>query len=286
MNHAFVYIFQNLTHTIQSFERPHTHASPLLNNSQVAADHFYTSALSTAAFLASQRPNGTAYVIGEPGLTSALYDAGYSMNDVNPDFVVCGETRNYNYEKIEHAVHLVLRGARLIGTNVDLVDRMHNSFVPACGYVMLSCAALAVLVLRIFFPFVHWRSFIPHYKCHISSHLSHDCHNFAIFCFFSKCYFAIDFLSLPPSSLIKPIALATGRDPYFCGKPNPLMMRAAIQKLGVQREDSIIIGDRMDTDVLAGVQSGMMRFSLFSKKKIFYYFYLRLCFLFKYFFGW
>ena len=100
----------------------------------MAADHFYTSALSTAAFLASQRPNGTAYVIGEPGLTSALYDAGYSMNDVNPDFVVCGETRNYNYEKIEHAVHLVLRGARLIGTNVDLVDRMHNSFVPACGY--------------------------------------------------------------------------------------------------------------------------------------------------------
>ena len=153
--------------------------------------HFYTSALSTAAFLASQKPNGTCYVIGEPGLTAALYDAGYAMNDTNPDYVVVGETRNYNYEKIEQAVHLVLKGARLIGTNCDLRDRMHESFVPACG------------------------------------------------------------------SLIKPIEMSTGREAFYCGKPNPLMMRAAIQKLGVQREDAMIIGDRMDTDILAGVQSGI-----------------------------
>jgi NagD protein len=81
----------------------------------------------------SCRPNGTCYVIGEPGLTAALYDAGFAMNDVNPDYVVCGETRNYTFEKIEHAVHLVLKGARLIGTNCDIKDKMHDSFVPACG---------------------------------------------------------------------------------------------------------------------------------------------------------
>lgn len=155
----------------------------------VTPDHFYTSALSTAAFLASQKPNGTAYIIGEPGLAAALYDVGYAMNDTNPDYVVVGETRNFNYEKIEHAVHLVLKGARLIGTNCDVKDRMNESFVPACG------------------------------------------------------------------SLIKPVELASGREPYYCGKPNPLIMRAAIKKLGVQREQAVIIGDRMDTDILAGVGS-------------------------------
>ncbi len=102
----------------------------------VGEHHFYTSALATASYLAKCiRPgnSGSAYVIGEPGLTSALYDAGLSMNDTDPDFVVVGETRNYNYEKLEHAVDLVRAGARLIGTNQDVRDRKGDSFVPACG---------------------------------------------------------------------------------------------------------------------------------------------------------
>jgi len=156
---------------------------------QVSADHFYTSALATARFLAKQKPNGSAYVIGEPGLTSALYEAGFSMNDSNPDYVVVGETRNYSYDKLETAVDLLRRGARLIGTNCDLTDRMDDSFIPACG------------------------------------------------------------------SLIKPLELASGRAAYFVGKPNPLIMRAALTKLGIRREDAVIIGDRMDTDILAGVES-------------------------------
>ncbi len=103
---------------------------------EVGQEHFYTSALATAAFLAKQKPNGSAYVIGEPGLTSALYDVGYSMNDSNPDYVVVGETRNYNYSNIEQAVALVRKGARLIGTNCDITDRSLDSFVPACGSLM------------------------------------------------------------------------------------------------------------------------------------------------------
>jgi len=156
---------------------------------KVSADHFYTSALATARFLSQQKPNGSAFVIGEPGLTSALYDVGYSMNDTTPDYVVVGETRNYNYEKVETAVHLLRRGARLIGTNCDLTDRMEDSFIPACG------------------------------------------------------------------SLIKPLELASGKNAYFVGKPNPLIMRAALTKLNIRREEAVIIGDRMDTDILAGLQS-------------------------------
>ena len=102
----------------------------------VGAEHFYTSALATAAFLAKQRPNGSAYVIGEPGLITALYDAGFSMNDTNPDYVVVGETKNYNYGMLETAVALVRKGARLIGTNCDIADRSADSFVPACGSLM------------------------------------------------------------------------------------------------------------------------------------------------------
>jgi len=156
---------------------------------QVTADHFYTSALATARFLSNQRPNGSAYVIGEPGLFSALYEVGYSMNDTNPDYVVVGETRNYNYNMMETAVHLLRKGARLIGTNCDVVDRMDDSFVPACG------------------------------------------------------------------SLTKPLEMASGKEAYFIGKPNPLIMRAALTKLGIRREEAVIIGDRMDTDILAGIQS-------------------------------
>jgi NagD protein len=156
---------------------------------QVDEVNFYTSALATAEFLARQCPGGSAFVIGEAGLTNALYDAGFSMNDTNPDYVVVGETRNYNYERLERAVHLVRNGAKLIGTNPDLTDPTENGVVPATG------------------------------------------------------------------ALIAPIELATGSKAYFVGKPNPLMMRHALKRLGCRREETAIVGDRMDTDIIAGIES-------------------------------
>ncbi|MDP2790948.1 MAG: HAD-IIA family hydrolase [Rectinemataceae bacterium] len=158
---------------------------------EVDASHFYTSALATAAFLASQRPHGSAYAIGEPGLINAMYEAGYTMNNVNPDYVVVGEARSYNLDTIEKAVSLVFGGARLIGTNPDLTGPTEKGIMPACG------------------------------------------------------------------ALLAPIELATGRKAYFVGKPNPLMMRHAIKKLGVTREETAIVGDRMDTDIVAGIESDM-----------------------------
>jgi len=155
----------------------------------VGEDHFYTSALATASFLATQCPGGSAYVIGEPGLVNALYEAGFAMNDYNPDYVVFGETRSISYEKIEHAVKLVQNGAKLIGTNPDLTGPTDHGIVPACR------------------------------------------------------------------ALIAPIALTTGCQPYFVGKPNPLMMRHALKKLGCSRRDAALIGDRMDTDIIAGIES-------------------------------
>ena len=155
----------------------------------VGEDVFYTSALATASFLSSQLPNGSAYVIGESGLINALYNVGFSMNDVNPDYVVVGDARDYSYEKIEHAVHLVLHGARLIGTNPDLTGPREHGIVPAT------------------------------------------------------------------KALIAPIELATGKQAYFVGKPNPLMMKHALKKIQCPREESVIIGDRMDTDVLAGIEA-------------------------------
>jgi NagD protein len=158
---------------------------------QVNASHFYTSALATASFLVSQRPNGSAYVIGEAGLINALYDAGFSMNEVNPDYVVVGETRAYSYEKIERAINLVRGGAKLIGTNPDLTDSMGADIAPATG------------------------------------------------------------------SLIAPIELATGIKAYFLGKPNPLMMRHARKILECSRAETAIVGDRMETDILAGIHAGI-----------------------------
>ncbi len=157
----------------------------------VSEDHFYTSALSTAAFLKAQCPGGSAYVIGEPGLVGALYDAGFTMNDVNPDYVVLGETRTYSYDKIEKAVSLVLKGAKLIGTNSDLTGPIENGIAPATR------------------------------------------------------------------ALMAPIALATGRTAYYLGKPNPLMMKRGLHLLGVTPEESAVIGDRMDTDIISGIESGI-----------------------------
>ena len=155
----------------------------------VSEDHFYTSALATASFLKSQCPGGSVYVIGEPGLVNALYEAGFSFNDVNPDYVVFGETRSLNYERIEIAVKLVQNGAKLIGTNSDLTCPTERGIIPACR------------------------------------------------------------------ALVSPIELTTGKSAYFVGKPNPLMMRHGLKKLACRREDACIIGDRMDTDIIAGIES-------------------------------
>jgi NagD protein len=155
----------------------------------VESGHFYTSALATASFLASQRPGGSVYVIGEGGLIQALYDVGFTMNNVNPDYVVVGEGRGYSLEALERAVRLVLGGARLIGANPDLTGPTEAGIVPACG------------------------------------------------------------------SLVAPIEMAARVKAYFVGKPNPLMMRHGLRLLNTRREDTAIIGDRMDTDIVAGVES-------------------------------
>ena len=158
---------------------------------EVEKDHFYTSALATAAFLSSQKPFGSAYIIGDAGLSNALYNVGYTMNNVNPDYVVVGESRSYSYERIEQAVNLVINGAKLIGTNSDTTGPGETGLVPAT------------------------------------------------------------------KALISPIELATGKSAYFIGKPNPLIMRIVLKKLGTTREESIVIGDRMDTDIVAGIESDL-----------------------------
>ena len=157
----------------------------------VSADHFYTSAMATAEFIHSQAPGCTAYVIGEPSLTKAMYDMGIYMNDVNPDYVVLGETRTYCFEKIEKAIELVNKGAKLIGANPDTVGILERGVMPATG------------------------------------------------------------------SLIAPIEIATGKKAYFVGKPNPLMIRHGLRHLGCHSEDVAFIGDRMDTDIIAGIESNV-----------------------------
>ena len=157
----------------------------------VEEDHFYTSALATGSFLKSQAPGGSAYVIGEAGLINAMYNAGFSMNDIDPDYVVVGESHSYNFDTLVKAVNLVMGGAKLIGTEPDVSGPIDGGIMPGAG------------------------------------------------------------------ALISPIELATGRKAYFIGKPNPLMMRHALKKLGARREETIIIGDRMDTDIIAGIESGI-----------------------------
>ena len=157
----------------------------------VDESHFYTSALATAKFLSRQQPGCSAYVIGEPGLFNALHDAGITINDISPDYVVVGETDSYNYERICRASRLVLEGAKLIGTNSDLTGPSETGLIPACR------------------------------------------------------------------ALISPIELTTGRSAYYVGKPNPLMMRTGLNMLGVHSEETAMIGDRMDTDIIAGIESGL-----------------------------
>lgn len=157
----------------------------------VDESNFYTSALATAKFISSQAPGCTAYVIGAPGLVNALYEAGITMNNVNPDYVVVGETSNYNYENLVLACRFVRNGAKLIGTNTDITGPSENGLIPACR------------------------------------------------------------------SLISPIEVATGKHAYFVGKPNPLMMRTGLKMLGVHSAEAAMIGDRMDTDIIAGIESGL-----------------------------
>ena len=157
----------------------------------VSADHFYTSAMATAEFLHSQAPGCTAYVIGEAALAKAIYDQQIYMNDVNPDYVVIGETHTYCFEKIEKAIELVNKGAKLIGANPDTIGVTERGIMPATG------------------------------------------------------------------SLIAPIEIATGKKAYFVGKPNPLMLRHGLKRIGCHSEDIAFIGDRMDTDIIAGIESNI-----------------------------
>ena len=157
----------------------------------VTPDHFYTSAMATAEFLHTQAPGCTAYVIGEAALSKALYDHEIYMNDVNPDYVVVGETRTYSFEKIEKAIALVRKGAKLIGTNPDTTGPTERGIMPATG------------------------------------------------------------------ALVAPIEIATGKKAYFVGKPNPLMLRHGLRKLGCHSADIAFIGDRMDTDIIAGIESNV-----------------------------
>jgi len=157
----------------------------------IEEEHFYTSALATAKFLASQAPGCTAYIIGAPGLQNALHDVGIGQNDVDPDYVVIGETRNYTYDAILRATTHVLSGAKLIGTNPDITGPGEDGLIPAC------------------------------------------------------------------KALVAPVEIATGHGAYFIGKPNPLMMRTGLRMLGVHSEEAVMIGDRMDTDIIAGIETGI-----------------------------
>ncbi|WP_156757559.1 HAD-IIA family hydrolase [Actinokineospora pegani] len=151
----------------------------------------WTSALATAQFLRSQRPGGSAFVIGEAGLTTALHEVGYILNDTDPDYVVLGETRTYSFSAITRAIRLIEQGARFIATNPDATGPSREGSLPATG-------AVAALIEK-----------------------------------------------------------ATGRAPYYVGKPNPLMMRSGLRSLGAHSENTLMIGDRMDTDVLAGLEAGL-----------------------------
>lgn len=157
----------------------------------VPAENIFTSAIATAKFLQSQRPNGTAFVIGETGLTQALHDVGYVQTDTHPDYVVLGEVNSYNFEMVTRAVRLINDGALFIATNPDATGPLESGIVPATG-------AMAALIEK-----------------------------------------------------------ATGKAPFFVGKPNPLMMRSAMRYLGVHSENTVMVGDRMDTDIVAGVMSGL-----------------------------
>jgi NagD protein len=183
---GFMVMTNNSTYT------PRDLAARLLSSGlRVPEDAIWTSALATARFLRKQRPNGSAFVIGESGLTTALHDAGYVLTERDPDYVVIGETRTYSFERVTRAIRLVASGARFIATNPDPTGPTPDGPVPATG-------AIAALISR-----------------------------------------------------------ATGVEPYFVGKPNPLMVRSALNALDAHSETAAVIGDRMDTDIKSGLEAGM-----------------------------
>jgi NagD protein len=178
--------------TNNSIYTPRDLRARLLNSGiDVPEEAIWTSALATAQFLAEQRPHGTAYVVGEAGLTTAMHDIGYVMTDRDPDYVVLGETRTYSFEAITRAIRLIEGGARFIATNPDVSGPSIHGTLPATG----SVAAL--------------------------------------------------------------ISAATGRAPYYIGKPNPLMMRSALNQIEAHSETTVMIGDRMDTDIISGLEAGL-----------------------------
>jgi NagD protein len=158
---------------------------------KVPEEAIWTSALATATFLDDQISGGSAYVIGEAGLTTALHEVGYTLTDIDPDFVVLGETRTYSFSAITKAIRLIGAGARFIATNPDATGPSSDGPLPATG----SVAAL--------------------------------------------------------------ITKATGRVPYFVGKPNPMMFRSALNRIQAHSENTVMVGDRMDTDVVAGIEAGL-----------------------------
>lgn len=174
--------------------------SARLDNSglHVPEEHIWTSALATAAFLSHQSPNSSAFVIGEAGLTTALHSAGYVMTETNPEYVVLGETRSYDFNAITRAIRFIEAGAKFVATNPDVTGPSDEGVLPATG----SVAAM--------------------------------------------------------------ITKATGRRPYFLGKPNSMMLRAGLNKIGVHSEVTALIGDRMDTDVQAGIEAGLRTFLVLS----------------------
>ena len=156
----------------------------------VEEEHVFTSAMATARFLALQKPHGTAFVIGEGGLHTALHSNGYSVVDRDPDYVVVGEGRTFNLEMVETAVCMIHKGAKLIATNLDPNCPTENSIRPGCG------------------------------------------------------------------AMVAMLEIATGVRAFSVGKPSPIMMRAARKEIGLSTDETIMIGDTMETDILGGVQLG------------------------------
>ncbi|MBF0297666.1 MAG: HAD family hydrolase [Oligoflexia bacterium] len=159
---------------------------------KINEDNVYTSALATARFLSQQKPNGTAFIVGEGGLFNALNDVGYAIVDKNPDFVVIGEGRLLNLEIMELAVRLVSKGARLIATNLDAnCPTAEGEIRPGCG------------------------------------------------------------------AFVKLIEEATGKKAFSVGKPCPIIFRSARKRLNLGTDDTIVIGDTMETDILGAVSLGL-----------------------------
>ena len=185
-NHPFLVLTNNSMYTARDLTARLRRAGL-----DVTPERIWTSAMATAKFLDEQRPDGTAFVIGEAGLTTALHEAGYTLVEADPDYVVLGETRTYSFERIARAIQLISGGARFIATNPDPIGPGPFGVIPATG----SVAAL--------------------------------------------------------------ISTATGVQPYYIGKPNPLMIRSALRQIGAHSESTVMIGDRMDTDIVVGLEAGL-----------------------------